>query len=163
MEVLDHTEGIPIERQYMKPYGRTVSSAEHHLFVKPEVVGGFGGSFPADLFFDRHLDERSAGFFALGLAVATDKPVALVCTSGTAVANYFPAIIEAHMSQVPLLILTADRPHELRHSGANQTIDQVRIFGDFCRWFMDVSPSDEPGAAAAAADQASLKSPVKSP
>jgi len=86
----------------------------------------------------RQLDERSAGFFALGLAVATVKPVALVCTSGTAVANYYPAIIEAHMSQVPLLVLTADRPHELRHSGANQTIDQVKIFGDHVLWAVDM-------------------------
>ncbi|MFO7683805.1 MAG: 2-succinyl-5-enolpyruvyl-6-hydroxy-3-cyclohexene-1-carboxylic-acid synthase, partial [Chloroflexota bacterium] len=86
----------------------------------------------------RHLDERSAGFFALGLAVAADKPVALVCTSGTAVANYFPAIIEARMSEVPLLVLTGDRPHELRHSGANQTIDQVKIFGDQVLWAVDM-------------------------
>jgi 2-succinyl-5-enolpyruvyl-6-hydroxy-3-cyclohexene-1-carboxylate synthase len=85
----------------------------------------------------RHLDERSAGFFALGLAVATERPVALVCTSGTAVANYFPAIVEANMSQVPLLILTGDRPHELRHSGANQTIDQVNIFGNHVLWAVD--------------------------
>ncbi|MBE2222654.1 MAG: 2-succinyl-5-enolpyruvyl-6-hydroxy-3-cyclohexene-1-carboxylic-acid synthase, partial [Anaerolineae bacterium] len=86
----------------------------------------------------RQLDERSAGFFALGLAVASDKPVALVCTSGTAVANYYPAIIEANMSQVPLLILTGDRPHELRHSGANQTIDQVNIFGSHVLWAVDM-------------------------
>ena len=86
----------------------------------------------------RHLDERSAGFFALGLAVATDKSVALVCTSGTAVANYYPAIIEAHMSEVPLLILTGDRPHELRHSGANQTINQVNIFGNHVLWAVDM-------------------------
>ena len=96
-----------------------------------------------------HLDERGAGFFGLGMAIASDKPVALVCTSGTAVANYFPAIIEAQMSQVPLLILTGDRPHELRHSGANQTIDQVKLFGDQVLWFVDMSlPEADPPEAA---------------
>ncbi len=72
------------------------------------------------------------------MALASDKPVALVCTSGTAVSNYFPAIVEAQMSQVPLLFLTGDRPHELRHSGANQTIDQVKIFGDQVLWSVDM-------------------------
>ena len=85
-----------------------------------------------------HIDERGAGFYALGMALASDKPVALVCTSGTAVANYLPAIVEAQMSQIPLLILTGDRPHELRHSGANQTIDQVKIFGDQVLWSVDM-------------------------
>ena len=84
-----------------------------------------------------HLDERCAAFFGLGLALASDAPVALVCTSGSAAANFFPAIIEAMMSQVPLLILTADRPHELRHSGANQTIDQIKLFGDQVLWSVD--------------------------
>lgn len=92
-----------------------------------------------------HLDERSAGFFGLGIALAERKPVALLCTSGTASANFFPAIIEANMSQVPLLVLTADRPHELRHSGANQTIDQVKMFGDHVLWAFDAAlPEQDP-------------------
>ncbi len=86
-----------------------------------------------------HLDERSAAFFALGLALATDTPAAVVCTSGSAAANFFPAIVEAHQAEVPLLALTADRPHELRDSGANQTIDQVKMFGSFARWSVDVA------------------------
>ncbi|MCB8963377.1 MAG: 2-succinyl-5-enolpyruvyl-6-hydroxy-3-cyclohexene-1-carboxylic-acid synthase, partial [Ardenticatenales bacterium] len=86
-----------------------------------------------------HLDERSAGFFALGLALATDRPVALVCTSGSAAANFHPAIVEAYMSAVPLLILTTDRPPELRHSGANQTIDQVKMFANHVLWSADLA------------------------
>ncbi|MCU0491324.1 MAG: 2-succinyl-5-enolpyruvyl-6-hydroxy-3-cyclohexene-1-carboxylic-acid synthase [Chloroflexaceae bacterium] len=84
-----------------------------------------------------HLDERSAAFFALGLGLATNRPAAVVCTSGSAAANFFPAIVEAHQAGVPLLVLTADRPHELRHSGANQTIDQVKMFGHFTLWSVD--------------------------
>ncbi len=96
-----------------------------------------------------HLDERSAGFFALGLALASDAPVALLCTSGTAAANFFPAIIEAHMSRVPLIVITADRPPELRHSGANQTIDQVKMYGDQVLWSVDVGlPEANPPAIA---------------
>jgi len=96
-----------------------------------------------------HLDERSAAFFALGLALALDEPVALACTSGTAGANFFPAIIEAHQSRVPLIVLTADRPHELRHSGANQTIDQIKLFGDYALWFVDMPlPEANPSAVA---------------
>ena len=85
----------------------------------------------------RHLDERSAGFFGLGLALATGQPVALLCTSGTAAANFHPAIVEAYYAYVPLLVLTADRPPELRGSGANQTIDQVKMYGDHVRWAVD--------------------------
>lgn len=96
-----------------------------------------------------HLDERSASFFALGLALATDEPVALICSSGTAGANMYPAIIEAHQSRVPLIVITADRPHELRHSGANQTIDQIKMFGGFVLWFVDMAlPEANPPAIA---------------
>jgi len=84
-----------------------------------------------------HLDERSAAFFALGLALGADEPAAIVCTSGSAAANCFPAVVEARQSRVPLIVLTADRPHELRESGANQTIDQVKIYGDYVDWFYD--------------------------
>ncbi len=84
------------------------------------------------------LDERSAAFLALGIGKATNKPAALICTSGTAVANYYPAVIEARMSGVPLLLLTADRPPHLRGTGANQTIDQLNIFGSYPVFFHEV-------------------------
>ncbi len=93
------------------------------------------------------LDERSAAFYALGIALSTQRPVAIACTSGTAAANFFPAIIEAHQSRVPLLVLTADRPPELRHSGANQTIDQIKLYGDYALWAVDAAlPEAEPSA-----------------
>jgi 2-succinyl-5-enolpyruvyl-6-hydroxy-3-cyclohexene-1-carboxylate synthase len=80
------------------------------------------------------LDERSAAFFALGRAKATGKPVVLVCTSGTAGANFYPAVIEAKESRVPLLILTTDRPAELRDCHSGQTIDQVKLYGNYPNW-----------------------------
>ena len=84
------------------------------------------------------VDERSAGFFALGAAQASGEPVALLCTSGTAAANYHPAVCEADESALPLLVLTADRPPELRGIGAGQTIDQVKLYGASVRWFCEV-------------------------
>src|SRR5829696_7764461 len=85
-----------------------------------------------------HIDERAGAFFALGAAKASGRPVALACTSGTAAANYAPAVIEAHEGRVPLLVLTADRPPELRDVGAGQTIDQVKLYGSAAKWFMEV-------------------------
>jgi 2-succinyl-5-enolpyruvyl-6-hydroxy-3-cyclohexene-1-carboxylate synthase len=89
------------------------------------------------------LDERSAAFFALGLARQSQRAVALICTSGSAAANYLPAVVEAHHARVPLLILTADRPPELRDWGAGQTIDQVGLYGSTVRLFVDVPPPEE--------------------
>jgi 2-succinyl-5-enolpyruvyl-6-hydroxy-3-cyclohexene-1-carboxylate synthase len=92
-----------------------------------------------------HLDERASAFFALGLAKATGRPVGVACTSGTAVAELFPAVVEASMSRTMLVLLTADRPPELRGVGANQTIDQLGIFGSFVRAGIDAPvPGDEP-------------------
>lgn len=84
------------------------------------------------------IDERTAGFFALGAARPWNQPVALVCTSGSAAAHYLPAIVEAHMAEVPLVVLTADRPPELHDCGASQTIDQTRIYGAFVRGSFDL-------------------------
>jgi 2-succinyl-5-enolpyruvyl-6-hydroxy-3-cyclohexene-1-carboxylate synthase len=85
-----------------------------------------------------HIDERCAGFFAVGLAKASGFPVAVACTSGTAAAELLPAAIEAHEARVPLLLLTADRPAELRDNGAGQAIDQIKLFGDAAKWFVEV-------------------------
>jgi len=86
-----------------------------------------------------HLDERSCAYFALGMAKArADKPVAILSTSGTAAVNFAPAVVEAFHACVPLLVLTADRPPELREVGANQTIDQVRLYGSAAKWFVDL-------------------------
>lgn len=85
------------------------------------------------------IDERSAAFFALGMAKQTKRPVALICTSGTAAANYYPAIVEAYYSRVPLVVLTADRPHELRGVGAPQAIEQIELFGGYPKWFHEMA------------------------
>ncbi|MEY4437353.1 MAG: hypothetical protein RL100_817, partial [Actinomycetota bacterium] len=84
------------------------------------------------------LDERSLGFNAIGAALASGEPSVLITTSGTAVANLHPAVLEAHHSGVPLILLTADRPHELRGVGANQTTNQIGIFADAVRECIDV-------------------------
>ncbi|GIL87242.1 hypothetical protein Vretifemale_15342 [Volvox reticuliferus] len=93
------------------------------------------------------IDERSLGFWALGYGRSSGRPAAVVTSSGTAVANLLPAVVEASLSGVPLLLLTADRPAELRDTAANQTIDQTKIFGGFVRWFFDLPAptTDVPG------------------
>ncbi|MEA2468067.1 MAG: 2-succinyl-5-enolpyruvyl-6-hydroxy-3-cyclohexene-carboxylate synthase [Thermoleophilaceae bacterium] len=84
------------------------------------------------------IDERSAGFVALGIAKSTGRPVAVTCTSGSAAANLMPAVVEASEARVPLIVLTADRPPELRDTGAGQAIDQVKLYGSFAKWFVEV-------------------------
>ncbi|CAM9114714.1 unnamed protein product [Chrysoparadoxa australica] len=100
-----------------------------------------------------HHDERGAGFYGLGYAKATNRPCAIITSSGTAVANLLPAVVEACHGAVPLLLLTADRPSELRDTGSNQTIDQVKMFGGYVKWFKDMaSPSDQIPATALLSD-----------
>src|SRR5213080_3548150 len=94
-----------------------------------------------------HVDERSAAFFGLGMAKQLRKPVALLCTSGTAAANFLPALVEAKLSHVPLLVLTADRPHELRDNGAPQSIDQNRLYGTYTKWFVELALPEATDAA----------------
>jgi 2-succinyl-5-enolpyruvyl-6-hydroxy-3-cyclohexene-1-carboxylate synthase len=89
-----------------------------------------------------HIDERASAFFALGLAKASGRAVAIACTSGTAAANFAPAVIEASQAGVPLIVLTADRPPELRETGAGQTIDQIKLYGGAVRWFFEVGNHD---------------------
>src|SRR5690348_14161446 len=93
------------------------------------------------------LDERSAAFRALGIGLATGRPAVVCCTSGTAAANFHPAVIEASYARVPLLVCTADRPPELLDTGAGQTIDQTNLYGRAVRWFWEPGPpADEPGS-----------------
>lgn len=106
-----------------------VLAAAAHPYIKKHVI----------------LDERSAGFTALGIGKATGKPAVLICTSGTAAANYYPAVIEAFQSGVPLLVASADRPPHLRNTDANQTINQIDLFGKFVLSFTDVGePTGDP-------------------
>ena len=100
------------------------------------------------------IDERSASFFALGLAKASGRPVALVCTSGTALANYYPAVLEAETSRVPLIVLSGDRPPHLQGLGAPQTCDQVKAYGDHVRRFIQMPLAEGSPRAVAFARQA---------
>ncbi|WP_050181065.1 2-succinyl-5-enolpyruvyl-6-hydroxy-3-cyclohexene-1-carboxylic-acid synthase [Domibacillus robiginosus] len=115
--------------------------------IREAVISPGSRSTPMALLMEEHprlrtfiqVDERSAGFFALGLAKATQNPVALLCTSGTAAANYMPAVAEAKISRVPLIVLTSDRPPELRDVGAPQTIDQLHLYGHTAKWFAEMA------------------------
>lgn len=115
--------------------------------VNQAVVSPGSRSTPLTMALARHpgmeavpvLDERSAAFFALGLAKRSRRPVVLICTSGTAGANYYPAVIEAHESRVPLLIITADRPPEMRDCASGQTIDQQKLFGGYAVAYHELS------------------------
>uniref|UniRef100_B8HWL1 2-succinyl-5-enolpyruvyl-6-hydroxy-3-cyclohexene-1-carboxylate synthase n=1 Tax=Cyanothece sp. (strain PCC 7425 / ATCC 29141) TaxID=395961 RepID=B8HWL1_CYAP4 len=122
----------------------------HRLGLTTAVLCPGSRSAPLTVAFARHseieaipvLDERSAAFFALGLARQSGLPVALVCTSGTAAANFYPALIEARESRVALLVLTADRPPELRHCHAGQAIDQVKLYGHYPQWQTELAVPD---------------------
>ncbi|QAA22512.1 2-succinyl-5-enolpyruvyl-6-hydroxy-3-cyclohexene-1-carboxylic-acid synthase [Sporolactobacillus terrae] len=118
--------------------------------VRHVVISPGSRSTPLSMLFDAHpdftthldIDERSAAFLALGIAKASAKPVALVCTSGTAAANYYPAIIEASLARVPLIVITADRPYELQHVAAPQTIDQTEMYGRHVKQFFQLELSE---------------------
>ncbi|SDS55185.1 2-succinyl-5-enolpyruvyl-6-hydroxy-3-cyclohexene-1-carboxylic-acid synthase [Opitutus sp. GAS368] len=124
-------------------WGSVLVETLHRLGLREVVISPGSRSTPLTMAFARHpgieaipvLDERSAAFFALGLARQHQRPVALLCTSGTAGANYFPAVIEAQESGVPLLVLTADRPPEMRECRSGQTIDQQKLYGSHVNFY----------------------------
>jgi len=128
-------------------WGSVLVETLHRLGLREVVISPGSRSTPLTIAFARHpgieaipvLDERSAAFFALGLARRHHRPVALLCTSGTAGANYFPAVIEAQESGVPLLVITADRPPEMRECRSGQTIDQQKLFGSHVNFYHEFS------------------------
>ncbi|MEC4986383.1 MAG: 2-succinyl-5-enolpyruvyl-6-hydroxy-3-cyclohexene-1-carboxylic-acid synthase, partial [Oscillatoria sp. PMC 1076.18] len=135
-------------------WGSIIAETLSRLGLTTAIICPGSRSTPLTIAFAQHpkietvaiLDERSAAFFALGIAKKSGLPVVLICTSGTAGANFFPAIIEAKESQIPLLILTADRPPELRNCHAGQTIDQVKMYGNYPNWQTELAiPSFETG------------------
>jgi 2-succinyl-5-enolpyruvyl-6-hydroxy-3-cyclohexene-1-carboxylate synthase len=135
-------------------WASTLAETLWRLGLQTAIVCPGSRSAPLAIAFAQHpalesipiLDERSAAFFALGLARRSSLPVVLICTSGTAGANFYPAVIEAQESRIPLLILTADRPPELRDCHAGQTINQVHLYGTTPNWYTELALPD-PSAA----------------
>lgn len=122
-----------------------VQNGVEHVVVSPgsrSTPLAYAFASTKELTMYRQVDERSAAFFALGIAKATAKPVVLLCTSGTAAANYYPAIVEASYARVPLIVITADRPHELREVGAPQAINQLNLYGEHVKWSVDFPLAD---------------------
>jgi len=132
-------------KQYLTDYVRRMTSSLMNAGVKKVVISPGSRSTPLAYSFAStdeldvymQVDERSAGYFALGLAKASSEPVVLLCTSGTAASNYFPAVTEAHYARIPLIVITADRPHELREVGAPQAIDQIQLYGNHVKYSID--------------------------
>ncbi|MER2090119.1 MAG: 2-succinyl-5-enolpyruvyl-6-hydroxy-3-cyclohexene-1-carboxylic-acid synthase [Sporosarcina sp.] len=132
-------------RTVLTDYVRRMTSALMTADVKSAVISPGSRSTPLayafastdELNVHMQVDERSAAYFALGLAKASGNPVVLLCTSGTAASNYHPAITEAYYARIPLIVITADRPHELREVGAPQAIDQIRMYGQHVKYSVD--------------------------
>src|ERR1041385_8629484 len=142
--LIDQLIAQGIKRFCLAPGSRSTPLAlavAHHTLAKPHV----------------HYDERGVGFYALGLSKAERTPAAIIVTSGTAVGNLLPAVMESSNDHVPLIVITADRPQSLRDCSANQTCDQVKLFANFVRWQGDLPLSDPkfpPSSLAAAIGQA---------
>lgn len=138
-------------REVLTNYVRRMTSTLIQAGVKSVVISPGSRSTPLayafasslELTMYRQIDERSAGYFALGLAKSSKEPVVLLCTSGTAASNYYPAVTEAHYARIPLIVITADRPHELREVGAPQTIDQIRMYGNHVKFSVDLPLADK--------------------
>lgn len=138
-------------RQALTNYVRRLTGALLNVGVEAAVISPGSRSTPLAYAFAStrqlksymQVDERSAGYFALGMAKASGKPVVLLCTSGTAASNYHPAITEAYYARIPLIVITADRPHELREVGAPQAIDQIRMYGEHVKYSVDFPLPEE--------------------
>jgi 2-succinyl-5-enolpyruvyl-6-hydroxy-3-cyclohexene-1-carboxylate synthase len=138
-------------REVLTEYVRRMTGALVNAGVKAAVISPGSRSTPLAYAFAStpeletyvQIDERSAAYFALGLAKASGEPVVLLCTSGTAASNYYPAITEAHYARIPLIVITADRPHELREVGAPQAIDQIRMYGNHVKYSFDLPIAED--------------------